>query len=117
MNSLCKCKNILSILFFCTYLCRSFRATVIHLLQPKWQDYIKSVHVLTWLFLGAMSHNYIDGIAADMKMAGSIGGQCRLLESLNHKLDEVTKGMLTLASGVFHKITNTQDVSCCDYIG
>ncbi len=84
---------------------------MIHVLQPRWQDYIQSVHILSWLLLGAMSHNYIDGIAAEMKMAGNVGGQCLLLESLNHKLDEVTKGILILANGVIQKITTTQDVS------
>ncbi len=94
------------------FIFRTFRSTVIHVLQPRWQDYIQSVHILSWLLLGAMSHNYIDGIAAEMKMAGNVGGRCLLLESLNHKLDEVTKGVLTLASGVIQKITTTQnDVS------
>ncbi len=83
---------------------------MIHLLQPRWQDYIKSVHVMFWLLLGALSHNYIDGIAADMKMAGNIGGQCRLLESLNHKMDEITKGMLILTNGVIQRISSTGDV-------
>lgn len=89
----------------------TFRSTVVHMLQPRWQDYVRAIRVLSWLLLGAMSHNYIDAIAADMKMAGSVntGGPCHLLESLNQKLDKMTKGVLDLVCGVLQQIAVSND--------
>ena len=60
-----------------------------------------------------MSHNYIDAIAANMKMANVAytAGPCRLLESLNPKLDEVMKGLLTLINGVLQHMAESTEVS------
>lgn len=80
-------------------------------MQPHWHDYISAVQLLAWLLLGALCHNAIDAIAIEMKIEGSVSGQCKLLESLNPNLNVVTEGVINLASGVLEKIAISPNVS------
>lgn len=80
-------------------------------MQPRWQDYISAIQLLAWLLLGALCHNAIDAVAVEMKIEGSVSGQCKLLESLNPKLDVVTQGIISLACGVLQKIAISPNVS------
>ena len=50
---------------------------------------LDSLHMLSWLLLGAMSHNAIHSVATEMRSAmSSSGGLCLLLQSLS-KIEEV----------------------------
>ena len=60
--------------------------------------------MLSWLLLGAMSHNAIHSVATEMRTVTSSGGQCLLLESLSPKMEEVVQRAINLTRNVLKRI-------------
>lgn len=60
--------------------------------------------MLSWLLLGAMSHNAIHSVATEMRTVTSSGGLCLLLESLSPKMEEVVHRAIQLTRNVLKKI-------------
>lgn len=60
--------------------------------------------MLSWLLLGAMSHNAIHSVATEMRTITSSGGQCLLLESLSPKMEEVVQRAISLTRNVLKRI-------------
>lgn len=71
---------------------------------------MSAIQLLAWLLLGALCYNAVDAVAIEMKIEGSISGQCKLLESLNPKLDKVTRGVIKLVVGVLQRIAISPNV-------
>lgn len=80
-------------------------------LLPRWQECLSSLHLLSWLMLGAMCHNAIDTVALDMRVEGYTSGQCQLLGSLNTKMDTVTNGVAELTLGALHRNALSSEAS------
>lgn len=74
---------------------------------PRWEHNLSAVHIFSWLLLGAMCHNAID--AATVAEDG-LGGQCRLLSSVNVKMEQNTEGMIRLTREVLQRITVVNEV-------
>ena len=60
--------------------------------------------MLSWLLLGAVSHNAIHSVATEMRTVTSSGGQCLLLESLSPKMEEVVQRAINLTRNVLKRI-------------
>ena len=82
--------------------------------QLRWQDHISILHLFAWLMLGAMCHNAIDMVAVEMKIDGSVSGQCKLLGSLSTHHEQVTKGIIKLLLGALTDVSLANEgVSIC----
>ena len=80
--------------------------------QLRWQDHISILHLFAWLMLGAMCHNAIDMVAVEMKIDGSVSGQCKLLGSLSTHHEQVTEGIVRLLLGALGDVSlATESVS------
>lgn len=88
----------------------SIRQTGGNTVQLRWQDHISTLHLFAWLMLGAMCHNAIDVVAVEMKMEGSVSGQCQLLDSLSTNREEVIQGIIKLLLGALGNVTVDNEV-------
>ena len=70
----------------------------------QWQSSLDSLHVLSWLLLGAISHNAIHSVASDMRAVTSSGGQCLILKSLSTKMEDVVQRAIALTKCVLQKV-------------
>lgn len=72
--------------------------------SSQWQSCFDTLHMLSWLLLGAMSHNAIHSVASEMKSVTSSGGLCLLMESLSSKMEDVVKRAVFLTKSVLQRL-------------
>ena len=90
----------------------SVRQTSGTTIQLRWHDNISTLHMFTWLMLGAMCHNAIDMVAVEMKIDGSVSGQCKLLGSLSTHHEKVTEGIIRLLLGALADVSLDSESVC-----
>lgn len=89
----------------------------------QWQAALQALHILSWLILGALSHNMVHSVASEVRSVPSSGGQlrsvassagqCRLLESLCLRMEEMVQRAISLTKIVLQRVVSNAELEVC----
>ena len=77
--------------------------------QLQWQSAHQTLHILSWLMMGALSHNTIHSVAADVRSMASSGGTCHLLKALLPRETDVMNRFLAMTRTVLQAVVSSAE--------
>jgi hypothetical protein len=84
----------------------------------RWYDHLSSLHIFSWLLLGAMCHNTIHQVYSTDQSSAAEGDRCQLLGSLDASLEVITGSAIWLTRGAMQGIRRSSENSGshCQYL-